>query len=157
MNTPTQKSTSAYVLASWVALAVGTAGFLIGLWNAELGIEEKGYYFTVLAFGLFAAVSVQKSVRDRLEGIPVSDLYYGICWFGIVLAVALLAIGLFNATKIDMGQKGFYAMAYVLCIFSAITVQKNTRDQLQLSMEGEGVQPQAPQYQAPISHTSMKN
>jgi len=41
-------------------------------------LNEKGYYFTVLMYGLFSAVSVQKSVRDRMEGIPVTNLYYGI-------------------------------------------------------------------------------
>lgn len=123
---------SAFVLVSWAVLIVGVAGFLIGLWNAEMGIEEKGYYFSVLALGLFAAVSVQKSVRDRIEGIPVSDIYYGICWACSILAVSLLAIGLFKATTIDLSEKGFYAMAYVLSMFAAITVQKNTRDVMQV-------------------------
>lgn len=121
----------AFVLVSWGALIAGIAGFLIGLWNAGMGIEEKGYYFTVLAFGLFSAVSVQKSVRDRMERIPVSDIYYGICWAGSIMAVALLTIGLFKATTIDMSEKGFYAMTFVLSMFAAITVQKNTRDVIQ--------------------------
>lgn len=120
--------TPAFVLVSWGALITGISAFLIGLWNAGMGIEEKGYYFTVLAFGLFSAVSVQKSVRDRMENIPVSDIYYGICWAGSVLSVALLTIGLFKATTIDLSEKGFYAMTFVLAMFAAITVQKNTRD-----------------------------
>lgn len=137
MDTQKSPTSPAYVMASWLALAVGTAGFLIGLWNAEMGIEEKGYYFTVLAFGMFAAVTIQKSVRDRIEGIPVSDLYFGISWFGVILAVALLAIGLFNATNIGLDEKGFYAMAYVLAVFAAITVQKNVRDQLSESTQNQ--------------------
>ncbi len=123
--------TNAFVLVSWAVLITGIAGFLIGLWNAGMGIEEKGYYFTVLALGLFSAVSVQKSVRDRMEGVEVSDIYYGICWASSILAVALLAIGLFNATSLDLSEKGFYVMAFVLSMFSAITVQKNTRDMMQ--------------------------
>ncbi|MEY4747841.1 MAG: yiaA/B two helix domain [Pseudomonadota bacterium] len=27
-------------------------------------LNEKGYYFTLLVYGLFAAVAVQKNVRD---------------------------------------------------------------------------------------------
>ena len=46
---------------------------MIGLWNAELIFNEKAYYFTLLMFGLFAAVSVQKAVRDRDEGVPVTE------------------------------------------------------------------------------------
>lgn len=124
------RPTPAFVLVSWAAMLTGICGFLIGLWNAGMGIEEKGYYIAVLALGLFASVSVQKSVRDRMEKIPVSDLYFGICWAASILAVALLVIGLFNATTIDLSEKGFYAMAFVLSMYSSIAVQKNTRDVL---------------------------
>jgi uncharacterized membrane protein YiaA len=123
------KPSSAFVGASWIALGVGTIGYLIGLYRAEMQLNEKGYYFTVLMFGLFAVVSVQKSVRDRLEGIPVTDLYYGISWFATILSIVLLVIGLWNATLLP-SEKGFYAFAFLLAIFGAVTVQKNTRDAL---------------------------
>ena len=80
-------------------------------------------------FGLFAVVSLQKSIRDRLEGYPVTDIYYGICWFGTILSIVLLTVGLWNATMLP-SEKGFYAFAFLLAIFGAITVQKNTRDDL---------------------------
>ncbi|UIR56460.1 YiaA/YiaB family protein [Sphingobacterium sp. SRCM116780] len=124
-----QKTSPAFVAASWIALAAGTIGFALGLWRAEMLLNEKGYYFTVLMFGLFAVISLQKSVRDRLEGFPVTDAYYGICWFGTILSIVLLAVGLFNATILP-SEKGFYAFAFLLAIFGAIAVQKNTRDNL---------------------------
>ena len=122
-----QKPSAAFVGASWVALGIGMVGFLIGLSRAEMPLNEKGYYFTVLMYGLFSVVSVQKSVRDRLEGIPVTDIYYGLSWFSTLLTIALLAIGLWNATMLP-SEKGFYAFAFLLALFGAITVQKNTRD-----------------------------
>ena len=122
-----QKPSNAFIAASWIALGAGMIGFLVGLWHAQMELNEKGYYFTVLMFGLFAAVSVQKSVRDRLEGIPVTDIYYGLCWFSTILSILLLVIGLWNATLLP-SEKGFYAMAFCLSMFSAIAVQKNTRD-----------------------------
>ena len=122
-----QKPTGAFVFASWVALLIGVIAYLIGLWNAEMWLSEKGYYFAVLMFGLFGAVSVQKSVRDRMEDIPVSTIFYGISWFATILAIVLLAVGLWNATLL-LSEKGFYAMAFTLSLFSAIVVQKNTRD-----------------------------
>jgi uncharacterized membrane protein YiaA len=121
---------NAFIGASWIALIIGITGFIIGLWNAEMELNEKGYYFTVLMFGLFSAVSVQKAVRDQLEGIPVTNLYYGIAWFATLLSILLLTIGLWNA-DLTKSEKGFYAMAFVLSMFSAITVQKNTRDMKQ--------------------------
>jgi uncharacterized membrane protein YiaA len=125
----TQKPSAAFVGASWVALGAGVLGYLVGLWRAEMLLNEKGYYFTVLMFGLFAVVSLQKSVRDRLEGIKVTDIYYGLCWFSTILSIVLLAVGLWNATLLP-SEKGFYAFAFLLALFGAITVQKNTRDSL---------------------------
>jgi uncharacterized membrane protein YiaA len=122
-----QKPSAAFIGASWVALGAGMLGFLIGLGRAEMPLNEKGYYFTVLMYGLFSVVSVQKSVRDRLEGIPVTDIYYGLSWFSTLLAIALLVVGLWNAT-IMPSEKGYYAFSFLLALFGAIAVQKNTRD-----------------------------
>lgn len=124
-----QKPSTAFVGASWVALGAGFVGYIVGLWRAEMQLNEKGYYFTVIMFGLFAVISLQKSVRDRLEGLPVTDIYYGICRFSTILSIVLLAVGLFNATILP-SEKGFYAFAFLLSLFGAITVQKNTRDSL---------------------------
>ena len=122
-----QKPSNAFIAASWVALGTGMIGFLIGLWRAEMQLDEKGYYFTVLMFGLFAVVSVQKAVRDRLEDIPVTDIYYGLCWFATILSITLLVVGLWNASLLP-SEKGFYAFSFLLALFGAIAVQKNIRD-----------------------------
>jgi uncharacterized membrane protein YiaA len=122
-----QGPSRAFIVASWVALLAGLAAYNIGLWNATMPLNEKGYYFTVLMYGLFSAVSVQKSVRDRQEGVAVTNIYYGLSWFSTVLAIALLTVGLWNAT-LTASEKGFYAMSFLLSLFAAIAVQKNTRD-----------------------------
>ena len=128
MNQPVlQRPTGAFIGAAWAALLIGGTAFVTGLWNAAMPLNEKGYYFTVLMYGLFAAVSLQKSVRDRLEGIPVSGLYFGLCWISLLLTLLLLGVGLFNAT-LSLSEKGFYAMSFLLSLFAAVTVQKNVRD-----------------------------
>lgn len=132
----TQKPSAAFIAASWIALGVGMIGYLIGLWRSDMTLSEKGYYFTVLMYGLFAVVSVQKSVRDRLEGIPVTDIYYGISWFSTLLAIVLLVIGLWNAELLP-SEKGFYAFSFILSLFGAIAVQKNTRDSNNASVSKE--------------------
>ncbi|MFD1708802.1 inner membrane protein YiaA [Siminovitchia sediminis] len=128
--------TAAFKGASWAALLVGAASYLIGLFNAAMELNEKGYYFAVLIFGLYAAVSLQKAVRDKDEGIPVTAIYYGISWFALIVSISLMAIGLYNAESIVLSEKGFYGMAFVLSLFAAITVQKNIRD-TQQAREGE--------------------
>ncbi len=122
-----QQPSTAFVGASWVALLVGMSAFIIGLFNAEMQLNEKGYYFTVLMFGLFAAISLQKAVRDQLEGIAVTPIYYGLAWFCTGMAILLLVIGLWNAT-LTKSEKGFYAMSFMLSLFAAVAVQKNVRD-----------------------------
>lgn len=120
--------TGAFVGAAWASLLVGTLAYLIGLWNApSMQRNEKGYYFTVLVLGLFAAISLQKTVRDKAEGIPVTGIYAGVCWSALGIAVLLLVIGLFNAT-LSFSEKGFYGMSFTLALFSVIAVQKNVRD-----------------------------
>lgn len=122
-----QKTSTAYIAASWIALGTGIMGYLVGLLRSEMLLNEKGYYFTIIMFGLFAVISLQKAVRDRLEKIPVTDLYYGICWFATLLSIILLVIGLWNA-ELWPSEKGFYAFAFLLALFGAISVQKNIRD-----------------------------
>lgn len=119
----------AFIAASWTALLAGSCTYLIGLWNATMQLNEKGYYFTLLIYGLFAAVSLQKSVRDKLEGVRVTGIYFSLCWVSVLLAVLLLTVGLWNAT-LAPSEKGFYAMSFVLSLFAAVAVQKNTRDLL---------------------------
>jgi uncharacterized membrane protein YiaA len=120
--------TAAFKGASWAALVVGVSAYLIGLFNAAMELNEKGYYFAVLVFGLYAAVSLQKAVRDKEEDIPVSGIYYGLSWFAVIVAISLMAIGLYNAGSIILSEKGFYGMSFVLSLFAAITIQKNIRD-----------------------------
>lgn len=122
------KPTGAFIGASWTALLAGMGAYGFGLWNANMALNEKGYYFAVILLGLFAAVSLQKTVRDRLEGIRVTNLYFGLCWMAVITALLLLAIGLWNAAGLTPSEKGFYAMAFLLGLFGAITVQKNVRD-----------------------------
>ncbi len=129
MESRMQRPSAAFVAASWTALLLGALAYLVGLFNAEMQLNEKGYYLTLLLFGLFAAVSLQKSVRDRVEGIAVTALYYGLCWFALLAALLLLAVGLWNATLL-LSEKGFYAMAFALSLFGAVAVQKNTRDSM---------------------------
>ncbi|MGD9606097.1 MAG: inner membrane protein YiaA [Leucobacter sp.] len=122
------KPTLAFIGASWVALLLGMSTYLIGLFNANMQLNEKGYYFTILMFGLFAAVSLQKTVRDRAEDIPVTNIYYGLAWFSVLLALALLAIGLWNAGTLSLSEKGFYGIGFAMSLFAAVAVQKNVRD-----------------------------
>ena len=123
----TGRPTPAFVSASWIAVLIGMVSYCIGLWNAYMELNEKGYYFTILLFGLFSVVSVQKSVRDKQEDIQVSDMYYGISWFSTLASITLLVIGLWNA-DLELSEKGFYAMSFTLSLFAAVAVQKNTRD-----------------------------
>lgn len=119
--------TKAYSMASIIALILGTLSYCIGLFNAEMALNEKGYYLIVLLYGLFSMVSLQKHIRDEKEGMKTSGIYSLLCWVSSVIAIGLLVIGLYNA-ELFLSEKGFYGMAYILSLFAAVTVQKNIRD-----------------------------
>ena len=127
MKPQVQRPTAAFIGASWVALFIGAIAFLVGLWHTPMAIQEKGFYLTLLLYGLFSAVSLQKSVRDQLQGIPVTGIYFALCWFSLGVSIVLLAVGMVNS-PLTLSEKGFYAMAFVLSLFAAVAVQKNVRD-----------------------------
>ncbi|KQV52158.1 inner membrane protein YiaA [Massilia sp. Root335] len=124
---PSARPSPAFVGASWCAMIVGILAYLAGLWNAQMQLNEKGYYLTILLYGCFAAVSLQKTLRDRAESLPVTGMYVGLCWVSLIAAVGLLTVGLWNATLMP-SEKGFYAMSFVLTLFAIVAVQKNVRD-----------------------------
>ena len=127
------KPTTAYVGTSWAVMLVGVLAYLLGLWNAQsMLLNEKGYYIAVLALGLYSAISLQKTLRDRSEGIPTTNMYYLISWAALGLSIALIAIGLMNAGSLSLSEKGFYMMAFTMSLFAAVTIQKNTRDEAQI-------------------------
>ncbi len=121
------KPSGAFIAASWIAFLTGAIAFMVGLWNANMEMSQKGFFFVVLLFGLFSAISVQKSVRDKLEGIPVTDIYYGVSWFTTLVSIVLLIIGLWKS-DLELSEKGFYGISFMMSMFSVIAVQKNVRD-----------------------------
>ena len=121
------KPTKAFRIASLAALVVGVAAYFIGLYNAPMALNEKGYYFTIMLFGLFSVVSLQKTVRDKMEGVPTTKAYFLASAVATASAIVLLVVGLLNA-ELLLSEKGFFGMAFILSLFAAITVQKNVRD-----------------------------
>ena len=127
MERDVTNNSPAFNAVSWLALLGGIISYLVGLWNADMQLNEKGYYFAVIILGLFSAASYQKTVRDRYEGIPTTSLYYMTCLTAFIIAVALLVVGLWNASLL-LSEKGFYGLAFFLSLFGAVAVQKNVRD-----------------------------
>lgn len=126
----------------WWALLPGALAYPIGLFNAQMPLDEKGYYPSVLLFGLFTVVSLQKNVPGRLESIAVSGLYCGLCRFALLSALSLLVISLWNAWLL-LSQKGFHGMADALALCGAVAVQKNSRE---LMAAGRGALPPLPSH-----------
>jgi uncharacterized membrane protein YiaA len=122
-----QKPTAAFVGASWAVLGLGMVSFSVGLWNSHMTKSEVGFYATTLLLGLFGALSLQKSVRDRAEGIPVTSLYLGVAGVVVGLSILMMTIGLWNS-GLAMSERGFYGLAFAMSLFAVVAVQKNVRD-----------------------------
>ncbi len=76
--TLTNQPSTAYRYASFITFCVGGCGFLLGLWNAQILLSEKGFYLAVFLLGLFSAVTLQKTVRDKEEGLAVNKTFAAI-------------------------------------------------------------------------------
>ena len=136
MNQYINKPTPAFIAVSWIALLAGAAAYCIGLFNAQIQLNEKGYYLILILYGLFSAVSLQKIVRDKLEGQQVTAIYYGLCWASMAVCIVLLLISLWNADML-MSEKGFYIMSFMMSLFGVVATQKNIRDLNYLRLQTE--------------------
>ncbi|MBQ4811395.1 hypothetical protein A7985_11075 [Pseudoalteromonas luteoviolacea] len=123
LNAPSK----AFSIASIAVLVIGIATYVFGLFNADMLLNEKGYYLIVLMYGLFSAVSLQKSIRDKQENIPTSNIYHLLSLVSAASAILLLGVGLYNANLL-LSEKGFYGIAYLMSLYAAVAVQKNVRD-----------------------------
>ena len=109
---------------------------MIGLWNAEMPLHEKGYYLIILLYGLFSTISLQKTLRDQLEEIPVTMIYVALCWVSVGICIGLLLFSLTNAT-LTLSEKGYYIMSFLLSLFGVTATQKNIRDLDHLRLQTE--------------------
>ncbi len=105
------------------ACVLGMSAFFIGLYNSEMTLSEQGYYAVLLLYSVFSSISLQKTMLEIDSGISVSKFYRNICMISIVLALLFFIMGLFNAELLK-SEKGFYAMSYVLTLFSSLGIQK---------------------------------
>lgn len=123
------KPTGAFIGAAWAALALSVVVYFVSLWRADMDPFEKGFFLGSFFFGLVSAVGLQKSVRDRHEGVPVTSIYLAVSWLGLAISLAMLAWGLWNSPLLP-SENGLYGMTFAMAVFAVIVVQKNVRDLL---------------------------
>ena len=64
-----------------------------------------------------------------------SNVYVGASFFCLGIGSVGFLVGLWNAALL-MSEKGYYAMCFVLAMYSGVTVQKNIRDNQDIETEG---------------------
>ncbi|MFD1851460.1 YiaA/YiaB family inner membrane protein [Oceanobacillus bengalensis] len=62
-----RRNTPAFTFLSYFTLAAGVALFLVGLYNADMELHEKGYYVAVMLLVAVGAILTQKVTRDNAE------------------------------------------------------------------------------------------
>lgn len=62
-----RRNTTAFTFLAYFTLAAGVLLFCIGLYNADMELHEKGYYFAVMLLVAVGAILTQKVVRDNAE------------------------------------------------------------------------------------------
>ncbi|GHI00822.1 YiaA/YiaB family inner membrane protein [Neobacillus kokaensis] len=62
-----RRNTMAFTFLSYFTLFAGVLLFAIGLYNAELELNEKGYYIAVMLLIIVGSILTQKVVRDNAE------------------------------------------------------------------------------------------
>ncbi|GLI04328.1 hypothetical protein YDYSG_03580 [Paenibacillus tyrfis] len=133
-----KRNTAAFTAASYFALAAGIFLYCLGIYNAEWELNVKGYYLLCMFLIIITSIATQKVVRDNAEDKELRNenpkhrmrntpAFTGMAVAGLVIGFAMFFIGLFNA-PFELNVKGYYIAVMLLISYSAIGVQKVTRD-----------------------------
>ncbi|MFF3022855.1 YiaA/YiaB family inner membrane protein [Gottfriedia sp. NPDC057948] len=67
MQTHRRRNTPAFTVLAYFTLVAGVFLFCIGLYNADMELNEKGYYIAVMLLVAVGSILTQKVVRDNAE------------------------------------------------------------------------------------------
>jgi uncharacterized membrane protein YiaA len=123
-----KKPSSAFVGASWVALAVFSLTYLTSLWRMNIPVVENYFYISALAFALFGTAALAKSIRDKEDGIPVTSIFLTLSWIGTLLPIGLMSAYLLQVSSLDELQRGMLFITFAATVFAVVAVQKCIRD-----------------------------
>ncbi|UJF32940.1 hypothetical protein L0M14_25740 [Paenibacillus hexagrammi] len=133
-----KRNTPAFTAATYFAFAAGLFLYGLGIFNAEWELNVKGYYLLCMFLVVITSIVTQKVVRDNTEDRALqlenpkhrmrnTPAFTGMAIVGLVIGFAMFFIGLFNAS-FELNVKGYYIAVMLLIAYSAIGVQKVTRD-----------------------------
>lgn len=69
----------------------------------------------------------KKTIMEQKQINEPSAAFIATSWTAFFIGTIAFIISLWNA-GLEKSEKGFYPMSFVLSLFAAIAVQKNTRD-----------------------------
>lgn len=62
-----KRNTMAFTFLSWASFALALTFVLVGVWNADWKLVEKGYYAGTMLWAITSAFVLAKVVRDNEE------------------------------------------------------------------------------------------
>lgn len=133
-----RRNTPAFTAASYFALASGLFLYSFGVYNADWELNVKGYYLLCMFLITITCIVTQKVVRDNAEDRELklenpkhrmrnTPAFTGMAVVGLLIGFAMFFIGLYNA-PFELNVKGYYIAVILLIAYSAVGVQKVTRD-----------------------------
>ncbi|WP_046175563.1 YiaA/YiaB family inner membrane protein [Domibacillus indicus] len=66
-----KRNTPAFTFLAYFTFVAGVALFSIGLFNADMELNEKGYYIAVMILVAVGAILTQKVTRDNAEDAEI--------------------------------------------------------------------------------------
>lgn len=108
-------------------LVLGAVSFAAALYHVTAPAETKAFYVLTILFALFGVVALSKSIRDRVEHIPVNPVFYGLSYVAVLAPATFLAAILYYCDYAADTKWLIFASA-TLMAFAAASIQKNIRD-----------------------------
>jgi uncharacterized membrane protein YiaA len=62
-----KRNDNSFYALSWLGFITATASYVVGILRLEADIQTKGFFSICFFFALFAAFTLSKVMRDRLD------------------------------------------------------------------------------------------
>ena len=98
---------------------------LVGIWNTDWMLLEKGYYTAIILWMTFSAITLIEMLRFKEERVNEPAYFNMSCWLSVTLAFSFGIISIYN-TEWDLYLKGYYWMGMIFVAFSTLVLSRET-------------------------------
>lgn len=120
------RDTGAWIFQTWMAVILSSGTSLYGI----VGLRDQNFLMMIMAFFfcVFAAISLQKMIRDNRDEDRDTTAYRMSSWGAFIISIGLTAYCL-KSTELEHWHRMQLITSFLFVISSVFVLSKTIRDQ----------------------------